>query len=298
MLDVDENMKFKSDLYPNLIRTGTLGEGSCFIHAILKGINKTYSKMDKKNKLKYVENLRKDISESINLSFYKNNLFNISQLHLSTSLSKYLKVLYNFIEEPASFISIPFLINIVESNIVVFKMITTVMTEKEFVNIIESPFVTSSPNIDQYIQNYNNSFFKFFIQKLNEEEVKLSQEQLEICKTKIEKFIYSTCEYLVEKNFEKYKRDLKSTSVWCSDSIFSLVSDYLNVDIYFIDVNKRKVYIDNLPKKNRPSVVIGWIDQSHFENIGILENKDDKIIKRVFAHDHPFIIKLKSELKL
>ncbi len=135
MLDVDENMKFKSDLYPNLIRTGTLGEGSCFIHAILKGINKTYSKMDKKNKLKYVENLRKDISESINLSFYKNNLFNISQLHLSTSLSKYLKVLYNFIEEPASFISIPFLINIVESNIVVFKMRICKYYRKSFCNI-------------------------------------------------------------------------------------------------------------------------------------------------------------------
>ena len=74
MLDVDKNMKLKMpDFYPNLVRTGTISEGSCFLHSVLKGLNKdNYSSMSKSEKLKYNKQLREEISES--LSFEKDPL--------------------------------------------------------------------------------------------------------------------------------------------------------------------------------------------------------------------------------
>lgn len=305
MLNVDKNMKLNiPDLYPNIIRTGTVGEGSCFIHSVLKGLNKdNYSLKSETEKREYVEELRKKISDSVDIEYYKNNYFNTASLNLSETLSNFLNVLYNFIENPEIFINpskipskseISLITDIININITVFKMIITVMSKKEFVDIIENPLITSSNTIDEYIENYNNILFKSFVEKLEEEEVKLNDEQLNICKSKIKTFVYSTCNSIVQNDFIDYKKKLKNTGVWCSDYSFGIVSDYLNVDIYFIDINKKIVYVDTVIKRNRPSVVIGWLNQNHFENIGVLEGKH---ITRLFDEDHPFIIKIKEELR-
>lgn len=299
MLDVDKNMKLKMpDFYPNLVRTGTISEGSCFLHSVLKGLNKdNYSSMSKSEKLKYNKQLREEISESLSLDYYKNDMISVSSMRLSLKLNDFLKILYNFIENPEEFLkknkSRNFLVNIINSNNIVFKMITTVMSMDEFVSIIQTPFVTSSHTIDEYIKNYSSSLYQFFLQKLNEEEVKLTEDRTEICKAKIKRFAESICEFIVEQQFKKYKQELKTTSEWANDSMFQLISDYLNADIYFIDVNKLDVYTDHLIKRNRPSVVVGWINQSHFENIGVLE---DKKIKRLFEPDHPLISKIRENL--
>lgn len=299
MLSVDKNMKLNiPNLYPNIIRTGTVGEGSCFIHSVLKGLNPdNYSKMTEKDKKRYVEEIREKISDSMTIEYYKNNYFVIASLNLTENLFKFLKIFYNFISNPEDFIiSSKFssiIVDIINSNIIVFKMVTTVMSQKEFVDIIENPLITSSHNIDEYIENYNNILFKYFIKKIEEEQVKLSEEHLNICKSKIKNFVYSTCNFIIEKDFKNYQKNLKNPTVWCSDQSFGIVSDYFDVDVYFIDVNKKNIYVDNLPKKDRKSVVIGWINQSHFENIGVLEGKN---IIRLFSPDHPFIIKIKEEL--
>lgn len=300
MLSVDKNMKLNiPSIYPNIIRTGTVGEGSCFIHSVLKGLNiDNYSSISEKEKKKYVEKLRKKISDSITLDYYKNHYFIIASFNLSRTLSTFLKVLYKFINNPEEFLvkteGISFLTDVINNNMIVFKMMTTVISEKDFVDIIENPLITSSNTIDEYIEKYDIILFKSFIEKIEEEGIKLSDENLNICKTKIKNFVYSTCNSIIEKDFINYKKQLKNTGVWCSDLSFGIVSDYLNVDVYFIDINKKSVYIDNVVKRNnRPSVVIGWVNQSHFENIGVLEGKH---ITRLFNPDHPFIIKINEEL--
>lgn len=300
MLDVDKNKKLNMpDFYPNVVRTGTISEGSCFLHSILKGLNRdNYSTMSKSDKKEYMIKLRDDISEKLSLDYYCNNMISISSLRLSLKLSNFLKNLYDFIEKPEDFLkknnSTDFLAEIINSNNIVFKMITTVMIQEEFSDIIQTPFITSSNTIEEYIKNYSTSLYQLFIQKLNEEEVKISDDRLEICKTKIKRFCESICTFIVNKQFQKYKKELKKTSEWASDLMFQLISDHLGVDVYFIDINKRDVYIDHLIKRNRPSVVVGWLNENHFENIGIL--LEDKSIQRLFDPDHPFISKIKEKL--
>jgi len=298
MLDVDQNKKLNMrDFYPNVVRTGTLSEGSCFLHAVLKGLNKeNYSSMSKTEKLEYMKKIRDEISESLSLDYYRNNMISISSLGLSIKLVSFLKIIYDFIENPEDFLKktryTGFLVKIINSNSVIFKMITTVISQDEFVDIINRPFITSSNTIDEYVKNYSISLYQLFLQKLNEEDVKINDDRLDICKTKIKRFCESICNFIVDKQFKKYKKEIKTTSEWVSDLMFQLISDYFNIDIYFIDVNKRNVYIDHLIKRNRPSVVIGWLNGNHFENIGIL--LENKTIKRLFQPDYPFISKIRG----
>lgn len=305
MLDVDKNMKLDiPEVYSGMVRTGTLSEGSCFFHSVMKGLNpfdeekeEHYSTMDRSDKLAFMKELRDKISNSITLEYYKNNLFNISSLRLSQKLNIFLKIVYHFIENPQEFLKqdkyTGFLTDLINSNLVVFKMLVAVLSKEEFVGIISSSAVTSSYNIDQYIEKFNTELYNLFIKNVRDIGAEIEEERLDICKTKIKKFVYSICNSIIDKQYLEYKKELKSTNQWASDYMFGIVADYLNLDIYFINENTKEVMpYDHVSKGNRQSVVVGWINGNHFESIGISEEK----IKRLFDHDHPFIISLREEI--
>ena len=327
MLDVDKNMKLDiPELYPGIIRTGTISEGSCFFHSVMKGLNpydeKTenyYSNMDEDDKLTFMEDLRAKISDSITLEYYKTLLFNISSLRLSQKLSKFLNIIYNFIENPEEFLKKDkyndFLTDLINSNLVVFKMLVAVLSEEEFVSVISTSRVTSSHSIDQYIENLDSELYNLFIKNVRDTGAEISKERLDICKTKIRKFVYSICNAIIDKQYIEYKRELKSTNEWASDYMFGIVADYLNLDIYFINENTKDVMsYDHVSKGNRQSIVVGWINGNHFESIGIYEStsgispcelsqrersfsgRKEVTIKRLFDPDHPFIVRLREEI--
>ena len=54
-LSVDETRKFDTPLYKNVVRTGTVGDGSCLFHAILKGLDPDYSALSVSEKRKYIK---------------------------------------------------------------------------------------------------------------------------------------------------------------------------------------------------------------------------------------------------
>ena len=301
-LDVDVNKKFSiPDIYKNIIRTGTVGEGSCFFHSVLKGLDLDgYARMDESDKLDYMKDLRNKLSDSITLDQYKINLFNISSLKLSIELNDFLEMLYNFIESPLPYLrdkcrsSAEFLSEILEDNIKVFKLLISVLTIKQFKGIIDSPKITSSANIDAYIENFGEVLYNLFIKEIEDVEANVAADKLSICKIQIDKFSKNICNFIVNNQFQNYKQELKKTNEWASDVMFGLLADYLNVDIYFININTKEVIAyDHVSKGNRPSVVVGWINQSHFENISVDE---DDGIRRLFDPNHPFIISIKEKI--
>jgi hypothetical protein len=296
-LPVDKSEKFDiPDLYPGIVRTGTLAEGSCFFHSILKSLNKdNYSKMSEQKKLKYMIYLRNEIAESIILDYYKNNLNNTASFTLSEKLSNFLKVLYNFIQNPSDMINNDFLIEIVNKSLSVFKLVVSAIPKKEFVGIIDNKNITSSNTIDEYIKNFSDELYDLFLKKMKEEKIEISSEKLEICKSKITKTFNKLLNFIVKKQYENYKKKLKNTSEWASDLMFSILADYLKIDIYFINLNKKELLIyDHVSTGDRPSVVVGYINENHFESIGILENEK---IKRLFDFNHPFIMKIKEVIE-
>ena len=67
ILPVNKTVVFYSPIEGNdvLVRTGTIGEGSCFFHALLHSYSKDYTMMDKKDRMKMVLKLRGGLAGKI-----------------------------------------------------------------------------------------------------------------------------------------------------------------------------------------------------------------------------------------
>ena len=75
-LNVDETRKFDTPLYKNVVRTGTVGDGSCLFHAVMYLLSQNYLDDNKEyNPEKYKElalDLRDKIADSFTLSDFSN----------------------------------------------------------------------------------------------------------------------------------------------------------------------------------------------------------------------------------
>ena len=88
-----------------------------------------------------------------------------------------------------------------------------------------------------------------------------------------------------------------NVSEWGGDYMLRLISHNMDIDIYFINVNTKQLYnrgCDDVVSGKRRAVVIGWIDDTHFESIGVSPSGKTSDIQRVFEPDHPFIETLRS----
>lgn len=54
----------------NIVRVGTIGEGSCFFHSVLTAFNKKYRKMDEQQKMEFVSKLRKSLADRLDMDTF------------------------------------------------------------------------------------------------------------------------------------------------------------------------------------------------------------------------------------
>lgn len=71
IISPDKTRIFYSPMYPNLVRTGTIGDGSCFFHTLCYSLFGSYRKMNIQKRLQYIQKLRHDLAESITLDRLK-----------------------------------------------------------------------------------------------------------------------------------------------------------------------------------------------------------------------------------
>ena len=69
--EVNKTFRINSRLDDDLVRTGTIGDGSCLIHSIIYCMSKKYREMDIPERLQVVHNIRKIISMSISMDIWK-----------------------------------------------------------------------------------------------------------------------------------------------------------------------------------------------------------------------------------
>lgn len=67
----DKTRIFHSPLYPNLVRTGTIGDGSCFFHTLCFSLFMEYRKMDIQERRIYIHNLRNEIAKKMSVDRWK-----------------------------------------------------------------------------------------------------------------------------------------------------------------------------------------------------------------------------------
>jgi len=121
------------------------------------------------------------------------------------------------------------------------------------------------------------------------------------------------------KKFESYKNRLKDCSVWVGEELngsvdaFEFLSDFFNIDIYIVRDTTRQPYRRGnceVLYNNRPSIIVLWVGNSHYEILGVRDVKKEEIrnkrleegesekkttiVKRTFAFDDPIIVKTRS----
>ena len=234
MADMDTNIAFKTPyLDRSLIRTGTVGDGSCFFHSILKSIEPKYSKLDSEERKDLVANLRNKLASELSMDRWE-----------------------TFGGGTLSFIRvIPRVVKYIKSNV------------PEIYDIAKE--LENSKNMTTIEQYYSS-----MMELISTEELK--------------KRFSNIFKQLKKRVFEEFKVDLTKCSTWVGQEIgsidvFEYISDYLNIDIYIIKDSTRAPYRQgvncDIRYKNRKSVMVLWVGDSHYEAIGVLEGKK---INRIF----------------
>lgn len=270
-LNPDENCFLESKIDNNLIRTGTLGEGTCFFHSILKAIDPIYNNASEDTKIKIAKKVRENISDSVTLETYKNISGGLlAKITFDYLISSILKKLF-------------------DKKIKDKYGITKFITFSEMDSVISN--VLSSCGIDDCSGKFESIIYEQF-----------SHIPTQMTKD-FSSFLFSTAR---NKAVEKFKQNVKDCSYYADDTMFILVSTYLNIDIYFITEETGNLYImpgscENITSGKRNAVIIGSINGSHFENIGYRKSSSGPnkgIIERVFEPDHPLIEKLQKILRI
>jgi hypothetical protein len=271
-LKPDKNYFLQSDIDFNLVRTGTVGEGSCFFHSILKAINPEYYNASIDEKIKLASKLRQEISEYLTLEKYKKISDGIlAKISFDDNIAILLEKIY---KENSS-------------NVSNYQYILKNFSYKDIDEIMSK--VLTSCGIDDCKHGFNQIFLKKY-KNIPNNEIKI--------------FSDSLFSIALEKSFKKFQKDIKNCSYFADETMFQLVSSYLNIDIYFITVETGKLYVmpgscENITSGNRKSVIIGSVNNNHFENIGYRKSSSGPnkgVIERFFNPDHPLILKLQQIL--
>ena len=121
-LDVDKTVTFNSPLKEDeiFVRKGTISDGSCLFHCILKSLSNTYSSLDNKKKHEYVKKIRKKLSKKINYNIWESISYGIvSKVMFQENINILLTLFYNYVNKE----KINNSINIVVENVIKITMI-------------------------------------------------------------------------------------------------------------------------------------------------------------------------------
>ena len=310
MLEVDKNAKLVSRIDPDLIRTGTVGDGTCFFHSVLKGISQEYTKTfdgkktTEKTKREMGKTLRQKVSESITVDFYTSMFEGVlAKIHYSERVHTSINLFYSFMDDTESFVSSKvswssrkFVIELIKKNIKSYEMIVNIL-DHDTMDKIRSKVFDASP-IQECKQKWSDDAVGMFL-SLVDQSVEKEDEVFE-AQRKLVDLIDLICDFSMEMALKRYKEELSDCSKWATEEMFRLVSDFLEIDIYFITEETGLPYrlaggCENMMSGKRRSVIVGSIGGGHFESIGYKKSSSEVgkgIIQRVFEHDDPLIVKL------
>lgn len=279
----------------NLVRTGVVSDGSCIFHAILSSYSNKYIKLSKDEKIEYVKRLRNTLPDLITKDIWMGLGFGeVSRIGFNEKLNEILGYTYDYILDKSDVSQIdeeyPILkpiFDYIDNNKVVCQFIGTRLSLDDIHTQIMGQY---KHDRDVYFDaiNFIKHVKKYFKGKyglnLNENDTlrfnQLITKLIElfdiISKTSIE-MAYNTC-----------KKQLGDSQYWIGMEYIGFISEIFSVNIYFIDGNTMMPYIfgDEQMFPYKKSIILLWIDDSHFEIVGVIE---DNTIRRTFNSEENLI---------
>ena len=267
ILDPGQSVKFNTSIYRNsdLVRTGILPDGSCFLHAILYATSAKYRNSNDDRKNTIISEFRQTLGDSLT----KDQWLSLSNGELS-------KISY----------AIEFrrlLDDLYESDDNVTKFILNVIKKEE----IEKMFESSLKYEDIY---FGAGKLIIGITNLFEKRLQNAKDssKVETLTKRIKSMFDTLVQNAVNNALEEYKRTLSNSSEWLGEEHIELLSIIFNYNIYFFDGNTREPYTlgKNIKYPFEKNIVLLWVEDSHFEVIGKVDNKK---IMRLLNNDDDFI---------
>ena len=305
ILPVDKSVVFYTPIQDKndiLVRTGTIGEGSCFFHSILHASSRDYVSMNIEDRIRTVSRIRKNISKKINREKWEQlgdgTISSVSfQETVSFTLNNFFRyVLDNGAHRPRGHSTrktVNYLINN-NNNIELYRVIIALIPLNIFETQILPKAYTGVNSIKKYIENIISDTILYL--KSTNEIKSISEEKANYIVNSVHKLLETLLTESEKFAFKKYIHNLKDITEDIDTYTIELISERFNRDIYFIDGNTRLPYNNFSTSdllRGRKSLIILW-NNNHYEIIGRLLS--DNKIQREFDPDEHIIMKLKTFL--
>jgi hypothetical protein len=318
--NVGETLEYMSELGENLIRTGTIQDGSCLIHSLLTAINPTHKRKTKKH------------PEGINISYRNSTLSERKRMairerrRIATELTskvwescgeiariEFQKVLRKMMEDLYDCIENNITSDIIDNEkfsdcSILLKEVFTrkIFTERIFPEAFKICENKSLKKCSRKIAELTCETLIKELTELGNEKDKLEERRLQHFVSKMSELIYNFSVGAERIAFTKFKGKLANPHYWAGQKIISLLSQIYGYDLYFIDNSTKLPY--RIPQvldysKRRDSIIILWVNQDHYEGIGRkgnprkkLENPNKTVYsaQRIFPPNDPLVIKIRT----
>lgn len=308
ILPVNKTVVFNSPLEGDddtLVRTGTIGDGSCFFHSVMYGCSKDYASQDRKGRTQFVKRLRASMAGNITKESWEGiggGL--IAKIPYQEKVYDILSKFYEFIGDDhlgdargrSTRRVIKKLMKNDPEKIELYGIVTALISLDEGFNqiILKNAYEsTSELKIDDskkaVIQETKNYL-------MNKDEIKVIEpEKAEYVIGVIVKLVNTILDEAENSTFEAYVKNLKSVETSIDSYSIGIISDRIDRDIYVIDGRTRLPYMNASTKDNilgRKSIIVVWVEKNHYEVVGRLLpgnriqrefTKDDPIIKKIYT---------------
>lgn len=309
-LGVNETMVFTSPVEGEddiLLRTGTIGEGSCFFHSMLHATDQDYRKMECDARKKYVKDLRSRLASNLTISDWeKLGCQNLARLQFQTQFHQVLNQIYLFLKKdskPQDKTTRLIIRKIIETkeDLKSWKILIDTLPLKKLEKYI-LPSAYQSVETCQDASVYKIKLLKQIINEYTKEisiyKGKVERNQLKKMVSKMLKLFSLMVKFSYQTAFEDYKTKLQDVQEPIDSQYLELLSDHFKRDVYFLDGGATRLPYQmgnsDFLIKNRKSIVMVWLNRNHYEIAGLF---NDNTIKRNFNPDHNFIKNIKKHLK-
>lgn len=285
-VDVNKSYIFKTDLSKsiNLVRTGTISDGNCFIHSVFHALNRDdYKYKSNEEKQSMVNTFRDTMVNSMTFDKFKRlNQGEISRMLIQQQIHDNLESVLKFFHESTEPESLSSVQSIILKDISSDKDVMTTLK----MDVFSKKVLPRSFKKTSQIERYSNYILGYLNQYVNIENKNL---------VKVSKLVQSVVNHSISESFDIFTSKLKQGS-YVDDFTLDFVSDELKVNVFVIDFENRLPYRREYNDKYDDSVVVLWINKNHFEVLGELTSVQESTIERVFPKDHSFIVNIREYL--
>ena len=265
-----------------LVRTGTIGEGSCFFHALLHAYSKDYVSMNEGGRVKFVKRLRSSIARKIDKGKWE-SLSNglIAKIPFQENVSEILSEFYRYVDRGGTGRSksvrrvIRDVIKDEKADTEAYKIVVEMIPfDKGFEkNILPSAAEkcneTGVAECKKTIVKYSTRFYKGEFKEL---EGQLGDGSIQYYIEKLESLMLSVVKEAENSAYTEYIESLHDASMDVDSYTINLISEKFNRDIYFMDAKTRMPYRDTNTAniRKRKSIIVMWTGGCHYEIVGRL----------------------------